>query len=85
MDVDQTRMRGFPRTCFQCGAAAGHLARKCPSTSDIWHTDVLDEVVRQLGDNLLNELFARLATTASLPAESTDEDADPTGFPSLAE
>jgi hypothetical protein len=46
--------------------------------------DILNEVICQLGDDLLDELFTRLATTASPPAESTDEDADLTGFPSLA-
>jgi hypothetical protein len=46
--------------------------------------DILDEVVRQLGDNLLDELFAHLATTASLLAESIDEDVDLAGFPSPA-
>jgi hypothetical protein len=64
--------------------AARHLARECPVTSDVQHTDILDEVVRRLGDNLLDELFTRLATSASLPAKSADEDVDP-GFPPLAE
>jgi hypothetical protein len=45
--------------------------------------DVLDEVIRQLGDDPLNKLFTRLATSASLPAESADEDAD-SGFPPSA-
>jgi hypothetical protein len=58
--------------------------RECPVTSDVWHTDVLDEVICQLGDDLLDELFAHLATSASLPAESADEDTDP-GFPPSAE
>jgi hypothetical protein len=53
--------------------------------SNFQHMDVLDEVVCQPGDDLLNEPFARLATTASLPAESIDEDADLVGFPSSAE
>jgi hypothetical protein len=61
MDVDRTQMHTFPRSCFRC-RAAGHLACKCPVTSDIRHTDVLDKVIRQLGDDLLDELFARLAT-----------------------
>jgi hypothetical protein len=68
------------------GAAAGHIARDCPVTSDVRHADVLDEVVRQLGDDLLDELFARLSTSASLPAESADGDEmEPAGFPRPAE
>jgi hypothetical protein len=44
--------------------------------------DVLDEVVRQLADNLLDELFAQLSTSASLLAESADGDEmEPAGFP----
>jgi hypothetical protein len=62
-----------------------HLACKCLTTSDIQHTDVLDKVVCQLGDDLLDELFACLATTASLPVESINEDANPVGFLSPAE
>jgi hypothetical protein len=42
--------------------------------------DVLDEVVRQLRHDLLSELFACVATTASLPDESGDEDVDLAGF-----
>jgi hypothetical protein len=54
--------------------------------ADVRHTDILGKVVRQLGDNLLNELFARLSTSASLPAESVDRDEmEPAGFPRLAE
>jgi len=84
MDVDRTRARFTPRTCFRCGAA-GHLARDCPTPSDVRHADILDEVVRQLGDDLLGELFARLSTTAGLPAEPDAGDAEPEGFPDLAE
>jgi hypothetical protein len=85
MDVDQARTRPFPRTCFRCGAA-GHLTCECPIPSDVRHTDVLDEVVRQLGDDLLDKLFACLSTSASLPAESVDGDeTDPAGFPHSAE
>jgi hypothetical protein len=84
MDVDWARARTFPCTCFRCGIA-GHLAHECPTASDIGHADILDEVVRQLGDDLLKELFARLTTTTSLPDESAGEDTDPAGFPLLAE
>jgi hypothetical protein len=81
MDVDRTRARAFPRSCFRCGAA-GHIARDCLVTSNVWHVDVLDEVVRQLGNDLLDELFARLSTSASLLAESADGDGmEPAGFP----
>jgi hypothetical protein len=48
--------------------------------SDVRHTDILDEVVRQLRDDLLDELSARLATSTSLADEDTDS-----GFPPLAE
>jgi hypothetical protein len=53
--------------------------------SDVWHMDVLNKVVRQLEDDLLDELFPCLVTSASLPAESADKDADPAGFPFSAE
>jgi hypothetical protein len=62
MDVDRTRARIFPRSCFRCGAA-GHLTWECPVIPDVRHTDILDKVVCQLGDDLLNELFAGVATT----------------------
>jgi hypothetical protein len=85
MDVDRAWASPFPRTCFRC-SAAGHLACECPVPSDVRHADVLDEVMRQLGDNLLEELFARLSTSASLPAESVDRDEmEPVGFPRPAE
>jgi hypothetical protein len=84
MDVDRTRARAFPHSCFRCGAA-GHLAWECPVTSNVRHTDILDEVIRQLGDDLLSELFVHVVTTASLPDESGDKDPDPAGFPLSAE
>ncbi|KAJ7851839.1 hypothetical protein B0H14DRAFT_3451154 [Mycena olivaceomarginata] len=61
------------------------LPMSAPTTSDVWHTDILDEVVCQRGDDLLDELFACLATATSLLAELIDEDTDPVGFPSPAE
>jgi hypothetical protein len=84
-DVDQARTHLFPRTYFRCGAA-GHLARECPVTSYVRHMDVLDEVVRQLGDDLLDKLFSHLSTSASLPAKPVDGDkTDLAGFPHSAE
>jgi hypothetical protein len=65
---------------------AGHIARDCPVTSDVRHTDILDEDVRQLGDDLLDELFAWLSTSASLPAKLADGDEmELAGFPRPAE
>jgi hypothetical protein len=85
MDVDRAWTRLFLRTCFRCGAAR-HLARECPVPADVRHTDVLDEVVRQLGDDLLDELFARLSTSTLILAESVDGDEmELTGFPRPAE
>ncbi|CAK5267698.1 unnamed protein product [Mycena citricolor] len=61
MEIDQTRARSSVCcTCFQCGSP-GHLARDCLTPAN-----VLDEVINQLGSNLLAELVARLATTAAI-------------------
>jgi hypothetical protein len=78
-------VRAFPRSCFRCGAAE-HITWECLVTSNIRHAGILDEVVRQLGDDLLDKLFAQLSSSALLPAESVDRDEmEPAGFPHLAE
>jgi hypothetical protein len=51
IDIDRTQTCAFPCTCFQC-RAAGHLTHKCSTMSDVRHTDILNNFVRQLGDNL---------------------------------
>ncbi|CAK5271114.1 unnamed protein product [Mycena citricolor] len=66
MEIDRTRARnGVCRTCFRC-RSPGHLARDCPTPADVRHVDVLDEVINQLGSDLLAELVARLAITAAV-------------------
>jgi hypothetical protein len=67
MDVDRARARGaVRRACYRCGDP-GHIVRDCPVPQDVRSTDVLDEVIRQLGGELLEELVARLATSGGAP------------------
>ena len=79
MDIDRARSTAGPRrNCFQCGEP-GHIARDCPRSADVRVTDVLDEVARQLGGDLLEELVARVTMAMSLPSES-DPEQDPEDF-----
>jgi hypothetical protein len=83
MDVDRTRARGTPRRgCFRCGDP-NHFARDCTAPVDVRSIDVLDEVIRQLGDDLLDELVARLASTEAVAEHAAT--AEPEDFPSHAE
>jgi hypothetical protein len=84
MDVDRTRARGtIRRTCYRCGDP-GHVVRDCPVPHDIRSFDVLDEIVRQLGNELLEELVARLATTGGQPEEAGEPEEEQ-GFVSRSE
>ncbi|KAJ7253009.1 hypothetical protein B0H12DRAFT_1293317 [Mycena haematopus] len=68
MDIDGTRVPRNPRRgCFRCGDP-NHFARDCTVPVDVRATDVLDEVIQQLGGDMLEELMARLAS-ADVAAE----------------
>ena len=76
MDVDRARAKPLPRSCYRCGDS-GHLACNCSRPTDIRSTDLLDEVIRQLDGELLEELAARLVTTQSLPpSEASSESSE---------
>ena len=79
MDVDRARARGAPRRgCFRCGDP-NHFARDCPLPADARSIDVLDEVIQQLGGDLLDELLARLATTEAVAERAAAP--EPEDFP----
>ena len=60
MEIDRSRARtATPRSCFRCGEP-GHIARDCPTTLDVRTIDVLDEVIYQLGGEMMEELVARM-------------------------
>ena len=67
MDVDRARTQNLPRHCGE----PGHLARDCPTPANIRSLDVVDEVIQQLGGDLLEELVARLATTQAVEERAT--------------
>ena len=70
MDLDRARARATPytRACFKCGHP-GHLARDCPS-ADVRGMDLLSEVIRQLGTEMMDELAARHADTVEVQAHA---------------
>ncbi len=71
---EPTSPRHVPhRGCFCCGDA-NHFAQDCPAPADIRMTDVLDEVIHQLGGEMLEELVARIATTEALTDDPALED-----------
>ncbi|KAJ6483837.1 hypothetical protein C8R47DRAFT_1217526 [Mycena vitilis] len=83
MEVDRARARGVSRrACFRCGDP-NHLAWDCTTPVDVRSIDVLDEVIQQLGGDLLEELLARLASTEAVAehAAATAAAVVPEDFP----
>ncbi|KAF7372853.1 Reverse transcriptase-RNase H-integrase [Mycena sanguinolenta] len=67
MDVDCTHacFGSGPQRCYRCGEP-GHLANACTAPADVRVTDVLDEVIHQLGGDLLEELVVHVTTSSSV-------------------
>ncbi|KAF7358796.1 Reverse transcriptase-RNase H-integrase [Mycena sanguinolenta] len=79
MDVDRmcACFGSGPHHCYRCGEP-GHLANACTAPADIHVTDVLDEVIHQLGGDLLEELVAYVTTSGSVLESDMPE--APEGF-----
>ena len=81
MDVDRTRTRHLPpAVCYNCGLP-GHVAKAC-TTPRVRQTDLLQEIIAQLGPDMCQELVAHLEDSAAVAAAAdeataTEEDFTP--------